>query len=113
DQALVHLERALAAQQECGDVFGAADTWDSLGYAHHRLGDHAQAEHCYKQALTLFESTGDTYQMGLTLTHVGDVLRDGGDVPAARDAWRQALELLEPLGHDHAGTVRDRLAATA
>ena len=79
-----------------------AATWDSLGYAHHHLGHHAQAITCYQQALDLFRDLGDRYDEADTLTHLGDTHHAAGDPDAARDAWQQALTILDELDHPDA-----------
>jgi hypothetical protein len=40
---------------------GQAAAWDSLGYAHHHLGRHAQAVTCYLHALDLVRDLGNSY----------------------------------------------------
>jgi tetratricopeptide repeat protein len=40
---------------------GGAQTWDSLGYAHHHLGQHSQAIAYYQQAIGLVRGVGDGY----------------------------------------------------
>ena len=69
-----------------GDRDGEADTWDSLGYAHHHLGHHAQAADCYQHALTLFRDLGDRYNEADTLTHLGDTHQVGSTLGYGRSA---------------------------
>lgn len=88
---------------------GEAATWDSLGYAHHQLGQHDQARDCYQHALPMFHDLGDRFEEADVLTHLGDSCRAAGDVEAAADAWRRALAILDDLGHPDAVDVRVRL----
>jgi hypothetical protein len=69
--------------QELGDRIGEAGTWDSIAYAHHHLGHHAQAVACYQN----------------TLTHLGDTHHAAGQSDAARTAWQHALSILDDLHH--------------
>src|SRR6266511_4007964 len=57
---------------------GQASTWDSLGYAHHHLGHHAQARACYQHALTLYRDLGRLYEEANTLTKLGETHRTTG-----------------------------------
>ncbi|MGC4853070.1 tetratricopeptide repeat protein [Micromonospora sp. DT4] len=46
--------RALELLRRTGDRHGEANTWDSLGFVHARLGDHREAIRCYGRALRLY-----------------------------------------------------------
>src|SRR5439155_18565442 len=110
-QALDHCRQALALQQQLGDRNGQATTWDSLGYAHHLLGEDLRAVDCYQQAIDLYRELGDRYYEADTLTHLGNAHQALGDPDAARTAWRQALDILDQLQHPEADQVRARLHA--
>ncbi len=45
--------------QEIGNRAVDAATWDSLGYADHRLGGHEQASDRYRRALEMLREIGD------------------------------------------------------
>ena len=47
--------------RELGDRFAEAATWDSLGHAHHQLGDHPSAIAAYRQSIDLCRQLGDRY----------------------------------------------------
>ena len=51
-----------------------AETWDSLGYAHHHLGQPLQAIVCYEHAIDLYRDFGDRYNEADTLAHLGDTI---------------------------------------
>ncbi|MGH3750691.1 MAG: tetratricopeptide repeat protein [Micromonosporaceae bacterium] len=96
-------------QQEVADRRGEAATWDTLGYAHHHLGQHQEAIRCYRHALELFLKTGDRYYQADTLVHLGDTQHATGDSDSARRTWEQALEILDDLGHASAEVVRTKV----
>jgi tetratricopeptide (TPR) repeat protein len=88
---------------------GETGTWDSLGYAHHHLGQHHEAGTCYRRALDLRRKIGDRHSVAVTLTRLGDVHDAAGERAAAREAWLEALPVLDELGRPEAGTVRVKL----
>lgn len=47
--------------QGLNDRNGQAETWDSLGYAHHHLGNHTHAVTSYQHVLTPYRDLGDRY----------------------------------------------------
>jgi tetratricopeptide (TPR) repeat protein len=48
-QALAHCQQALTLCRKAGDRQIEAGTLDGLGYAHHHLGQHAEAIACYQR----------------------------------------------------------------
>ncbi|MEK8109742.1 tetratricopeptide repeat protein [Micromonospora sp. M12] len=101
--------------QEVDDVQGQADTWDSLGHAHHQLGDDRRAIACYAHALDLFTQVNDRYAEASTYVNLGRSHRALADLGAARAAWRRALTILDDLGDAGADSIRadlDQLDAT-
>jgi tetratricopeptide (TPR) repeat protein len=86
-----------------GDRRGLANTWDSLGYAHHHLGNHEQATICYQRALDLLGELGDRYCEAQTLNRLGDTREIAHDLNGARLAWQHAVDILDQLGYpgDH------------
>ncbi|WP_460917090.1 tetratricopeptide repeat protein [Plantactinospora veratri] len=101
-----------AAPANRGQV-GEATTWDSLGYAHHHLGSHAEAAHCYQQALALVRTLGDRYFEADTLTRLADTQEAADDIRAARESLQTALDILVDLDHSDAAEVRVRLKQLA
>jgi tetratricopeptide (TPR) repeat protein len=71
---------------------------DSLGYAHHHLGDHQLAVERYGQALELFREAGDRLEEAMCLARIGDAHQDAGEGREARQAWRAALNIFDELG---------------
>jgi len=83
--------------------------WDSLGYAHHHLGNHHDAAVCYQRSIDLYRDYGARYDEATTLARLAESHRATGDTVAARTAWRQALAILDDLAHPDAEQVRTRL----
>jgi DNA-binding SARP family transcriptional activator len=103
DEALVHCRAALACAREDGDDYGALYMLDSIGYAHHHLGQYAEAADCYEQALALVRRTGGIpWTEGAILMHLGDTLLSAGRSDAARAAWTEGLRVMEQLKHPDA-----------
>ncbi|MGQ4335352.1 tetratricopeptide repeat protein, partial [Streptomyces hayashii] len=102
---------ALAMLQELGDRYGQAATWDSIAYAHHRLGRHPHALLGYRNALVLLRDLGVPYLEADILVRVGETHVSTGDHEGARVAWKQALSLLRGLGHPDAERVEALLTA--
>lgn len=86
-----------------GDRRGEANTWDSLGYAHHHLGEHPAAVDWYQRAIDLYQELGDRYFLADTLTHLAETWLAAGDRPAARASWGRSLEILDELGQPGRG----------
>ncbi|WP_282102473.1 tetratricopeptide repeat protein [Micromonospora sp. D75] len=95
--------------ERAGSAYGQANTWDSIGFAHHHLGEYEDAVDCFRQALALFAEIGDRHAEGIVLDHLGDTWAAAGRADAARDAWRRSLALYEELGHADAEAVRRKL----
>jgi tetratricopeptide (TPR) repeat protein len=108
-QALTFCEQALDLHRELRNRHGEANTWDSLGHAHHQLRDYQRAGECYRRAVELFRQIGDRYEEAQTLVRTGDVFEDAGAADAARAAWQAALGILEELDHIDAARIRAKL----
>jgi tetratricopeptide (TPR) repeat protein len=91
------------------NVRGMANTHDSLGYVHHRLGRRSVAIEHYQQAAVLCRSLGDRYYEANILLHLGDAHRDNDQPTLAGHTWRQSLAILDEIGHPHAAAIRRRL----
>ncbi|GLW35353.1 hypothetical protein Areg01_82890 [Actinoplanes regularis] len=109
-EARTHCQRALALMTRIGDDDGAADAWDSIGFALHHLDDHAGAVHCYQQAMMLYRALGHRYYLAQTLIHLGETQRAAGQADLARQAWQDALEICTDLRHPDGERVRNMLA---
>ena len=86
-----------------------ADTWDTLGFAYHHLGDIGQALRWYRRAQATFTELGERYSLARTLMRLGDVHLTNGVSDTAREHWAESLEILTILGHSSASEVRERL----
>jgi DNA-binding SARP family transcriptional activator/tetratricopeptide (TPR) repeat protein len=109
-QALVHCQRALPLI-DLDNHRARADTWDSVGFAYHHLGELDRAADAYEQALALARQAGARHLEATVLTHLGDNHRARGCRASARAAWRPALEILVSIDATETEEVSDRLAA--
>ncbi len=96
--------------QQIGERDLQGVVWDSLGYAHHNLGQHGDAVTNYRKALQFFREQGDRYFEAETLIRLGDTYRASGDRAAARKWWQLGLERCAEVGHPDTEQVRARLA---
>ena len=85
--AVEYCKQALGLSLQVGNAYGQANTWDSLGYAQHHLGDHRQAIASYQQAIDLFEGMGDRHAEAIVLDHLGNTLHAAGDTESTRESW--------------------------
>jgi DNA-binding SARP family transcriptional activator len=109
--ALAVCEQAVALHHELGDRYGEAASWDSLGYAHHQLGEYPRALDCFDRAAGLHHAAGERFDEATVLAHLGDTHCAVGDPDRAVEAWRAALAILTDLGHPNADRVRATLRA--
>jgi len=109
-EALDRCSQAYALRGELpADMVAQANTLDSLGYIHSRLGHHAKAISCYQQAIGLLSDTQSTAPRAQMLANLGDAHQAAGDAGAARSAWEEALAILDGLHHPEADRIRARL----
>jgi hypothetical protein len=87
-----------------GNRDGEAHAWDSVGFAHQKLGHRQLAARCFETALALFRELGDRYYEAIVLTHLASATGD-------RDGLAAALAILQDLGHPVADEVRAELEA--
>src|SRR5262249_24618008 len=105
--------RARDLLRRCGERDGEAHTWDSLGYIHRQLGQHAEAVECYRQSLRLAVEFADRPQEAEILANLAEAHLAAYDTGEARRAWQRALAILDELDHPGATLVRAKLAALA
>jgi DNA-binding SARP family transcriptional activator/tetratricopeptide (TPR) repeat protein len=93
DQARDYCQSALALSRLRGDVYGQADSEETLGSIAVGAGQYAEAQHHFQQALGLWRALDHTYRQAGALVHLGDAHSALGDHEAARLAWERAVEL--------------------
>jgi tetratricopeptide (TPR) repeat protein len=93
-----------------GDSINLAYTWDSLGHAHHLVGEHRQAISYYQRAESLSREFANRPLLAEILTHLGEAHEAAADPGAAGQAWQEALVVLTDLNHRDADHVRAKLA---
>jgi tetratricopeptide (TPR) repeat protein len=105
-EALLYCQAALAV--DASDE--QAPLWDTLGYAHHKLGNHADAVASFQRAVDLYREIGDRHLEGLVLTHLAEALYAAGEVREAYATWMRALDILDELEPPAAAQIRIALA---
>jgi tetratricopeptide (TPR) repeat protein len=107
-QALTTCGEALTLHQKLDDSRGAAAAWDSIGYAHHHLGDHTKASDCFHAALDLCRALGNQWNEVEVLLHLAQTQSAAGDLDTAHTTRQHALIIMREI--DHPGA--QQLAAT-
>ncbi len=95
--AITVCAEALFMQQQIGTPQEQAASLDSLGLAHHRLGDLGQATALYDRAIANFERAGDRRGLAETLTRRAETHDAAGRPDAAR------------ADRDHAAAIHEQL----
>lgn len=108
DQALAHLEAALALRVQAGDHAGAGRTLKNLGDVRIQLGQPEQALECYQQAWAISREVGDRHRQGQALHGLGVALGVLGRQAEAEQRLEQALAIRREMG-DEPGEARTRL----
>ncbi|MGW0872167.1 AfsR/SARP family transcriptional regulator [Streptomyces sp. NPDC002740] len=109
-EALDRCRQALDMWLGLGEDIHAAHTWDSVGHAHHRLGEHVEAAAAYHGALELYRGHQDLpWFVAGTLARLADTYLSAGRPDDAKDAWTEALEIFDLLDHADADSVRAAL----
>jgi tetratricopeptide (TPR) repeat protein len=73
------------------DIMAQANTLDSLGYIHSRLGHNAEAISCYQQAIGLLSDTRSIAPRAQMLANLGDAYQAAGDAVALSIHHRMPL----------------------
>ena len=113
EEALRCCAQALSLSGEYSDPINEAGTWDTMGYAHHRLGRPAEAIRCFRTALGICEGLRARYYATPILLHLGDACQAAGQPDDARHAWQDALAILDGLQHPDAERARARLSGSS
>ena len=112
EQGLAYCEKAidLIRHSDAPKMrYSQAATLDSIGYAHFRLGHHADAIASYTEAVRVTQSVGEIRLQAGILDHLGDAFLAAADPIAACDAWKKALAILDDFRHPDAEQVRSKI----
>ncbi|MGC5565864.1 AfsR/SARP family transcriptional regulator [Streptomyces sp. FR-108] len=112
EEALDDCRRAVRIAHRSGNRNIEAAAWDTMGVAHHRLGQHDEALDAFDQALAHYRDLNDASLTADTLVHRGEALAVTSPHEARR-AWHEALEILDALGHTEADRLRELLRGHA
>ncbi|WP_161884104.1 tetratricopeptide repeat protein [Deinococcus alpinitundrae] len=78
--------------EESGSLNTSAKAWNNLGALYHRGDQISEAEHAYKQALTLAKKGGERLLLGTVLANLAQLTGD-------HEAFEEALRLIEKSGN--------------
>ncbi|MFC4030059.1 ATP-binding protein [Streptomyces polygonati] len=93
------------------DLLGNANTWDTLGYAQHHLGEFDEAVHSYRRSLDFFGRTGWGHVEAEVHDHLAETLHRLGRTAEARAAWTTALALHPDENNPQVKAIHAHLAA--
>ncbi|GAB3090189.1 protein kinase domain-containing protein [Lysobacter terrae] len=93
-----HLVRALVLYKRSGNRYGEAETANALGIGYARLGQTADAEKQYREAVQLRRAVGNRRGLATSLRNLGNILSQQGKFDEAAQVLRQSGELHAALG---------------
>ncbi|MGK3945199.1 BTAD domain-containing putative transcriptional regulator [Streptomyces sp. RP5T] len=117
DQAIAHLQQAVAIYTELGDKLGRAVAVSNLGGVYIESGQHGKAVENVRRGLAIFRILGNTWAEGMALSNLGDIYQRLDRFDEAIDCLEQALIVLrdnnnrwiEGVTLGNLGTVHHRL----
>ncbi len=98
DDAMQHLEHALALFRSNDDEPGVASTLDDIGKIHWIRGNQEQALEYYSAALQMRRNLEDKRSIALSLSHVGSLLLRQGKLKEAMRHFKESLTLRKEIG---------------
>jgi class 3 adenylate cyclase/predicted ATPase len=91
DQAILEMQRGLAARQSAGTTLLVPYNLGLLAELHQHLGDLRKARRLLTEALDLVERTGERWYEAELIRRMGEVERGDGDLLAAERRFEQAI----------------------
>ncbi|MGW3312931.1 ATP-binding protein [Streptomyces sp. NPDC001073] len=110
-EAVTACQEALPLLQSAGYRSMEAATWDTYGYALHRLGETREAAAHFETSARMLGEVFNRYQQAAVLAHLAEARVDLGEHADARTAWLTAAGLLDLLGNPEADEMRARADA--
>src|SRR6266511_2267148 len=92
-------EEALGLYRRAGDSRGEAETLNSIGLAHHSLGEKQKALDKYNEVLPVLRAIGDRGGEATVLNNIGTVYLSLGEKQKALDKLNEALLILRAIGN--------------
>src|SRR6266498_3487489 len=90
-------EEALGLYRRAGDSRGEAETLNSIGLAHHSLGEKQKALDKYNEVLPVLRAIGDRGGEATVLNNIGTVYLSLGETQKALDKVNEALPILRAV----------------
>src|SRR6266542_913252 len=100
-------EEALGLYRRAGDSRGEAETLNSIGLAHHSLGEKQKALDKYNEALLILQAIGNRGGEATVLNNIGLVYLSLGEKQKALDKYNEVLPIERAIGNRdmEAGTL--------
>src|SRR6266511_3560707 len=113
-------EEALGLYRRAGDSRGEAETLNSIGLAHHSLGETQKALDKYNEALPILRAVNDRNMEATTLNNIGQAYKSLGEIQKALDKHNELLPIRRAIGDpfgeastlNNIGKVYDSLGET-
>lgn len=93
------LEKSLAIRRRFDDLGARADTIYQIARAHHLIGNLDKARTYYRDALRLYEHTGDQRGIADCKTGLGHLMTQTGSIEEAIGALKSARQIYRKLGN--------------
>jgi tetratricopeptide (TPR) repeat protein len=110
--AVAHAREALAVFENLGLFLDSAMTWNCLGWALFRAGQHGPADAAYRRALVVGRQAGSGHEVARAETGLGNVASADGRTVDAQRRWALADSHGLDLNATTVGEARVRLDRT-
>jgi tetratricopeptide (TPR) repeat protein len=97
-EALEFYLKALAIQEEIGDLSGQATSLNNLGYFYKYKGDIDKALEYYHQSLEIRKEIGKVEPIANSLNNLAVIYNDQANIPKALEYYNQSLAIYEKTG---------------
>jgi tetratricopeptide (TPR) repeat protein len=94
-------EKALKVFEKLGDVYGATQTYNNLGFVYYRMGEWNKAIEFFQKSLETKGKLGDVHGAAQTYNNLGIVYADMGEWNKAIEFYQKDMEISEKLGDEH------------
>ncbi|TDD00632.1 AfsR/SARP family transcriptional regulator [Nonomuraea deserti] len=99
EEGVTHLQAALAAYREIGDLREASSQLNLLGVAYSKLGRFDESIGSFHEALERDRKQGNRFIEGITLTNLGNAYQKAGRHGHAVEAHTESLAIAEEVGN--------------
>ncbi|MBV9690551.1 MAG: AAA family ATPase [Ktedonobacteraceae bacterium] len=101
DEALMHLNTALAIYEQYGHKREIAHVCCNLGHVYLKRGDYELAQAALRRSLNLAEHINDSPLISVIFSNLAELAVASGDLLGAEDWYRRGLNLAQRFGDRH------------